>query len=477
MLQIPTENMIDFCNVIDNLVKFMNNTIAAVSTPRAPGGISVIRISGEKAFEIADNIFTPLSTSKKPSEMEGYTCAYGFYSDREGSRIDHGILSVFRSPRSYTGENVAELSCHGGVFVTQRLLTEIYALGAYPAGPGEFTKRAFISGKMSLTQAESVMDIISAEGEAARRSAEEMLDGALFKSIKKQSDRLLSILGEIAAWVDYPEEDIAAVSEDVLKNDLTEIRTALCRLSETYDTGKILREGIDTVIAGKPNVGKSTLMNLLSGCERSIVTDIAGTTRDIVEESVRLGDIVLRISDTAGIHSTEDIIEGIGVEKAENKIRSASLVLAVFDGSVPLDEDDRRLIEICRNKKNVIAILNKSDKDMLIDKSLISSAFEKIIIVSAKNGQGREEIEDILMKMFISGNICDGITVNDRQKKCIDESVGCIDEALSALEIGDTLDGINILLDEAEAHLLELTGERVSEEVVSQVFSKFCVGK
>ena len=452
-------------------------TIAAVSTPRAAGGISIIRISGDRSFEIADRLFKPLSDSKRPSEMNGYTCAYGYYSDENGTKIDSGILTVFRSPRSYTGEDVVELSCHGGIFVTGRLLDEIISHGAFPAEPGEFTKRAFLNGKMSLTQAESVMDIISAEGEAFRRSAEQMLDGALYKSIKLRSDKLTDILGDIAAWVDYPEDDIPAVNADDLRRSLVILSDELKKISSTYRTGKILREGIDTVIAGKPNVGKSTLMNLLSGCERSIVTDIAGTTRDIVEESVRLGDIVLRLSDTAGIHSTDDIIENIGVERAEKKIGSAGLVLAVFDISEPLDEDDRKLIDICGNCKNVIAVMNKSDKDIYCDSEKILSSFKYSVVLSAKNGSGTDELKDLLYKLFLSENISEDFAINERQKKCLDEAVICLDEAVSAIDFGDTFDGINIILDEALSHLLELTGERVSEAVVDNVFSKFCVGK
>ncbi|MBQ8568055.1 MAG: tRNA uridine-5-carboxymethylaminomethyl(34) synthesis GTPase MnmE [Oscillospiraceae bacterium] len=456
----------------------LNSTVAAISTPHAAGGISVIRISGEKALEIADMVFSSAS-GKKPSHMDGYTCAYGIYHDENNNRIDDGIVSVFRAPKSYTGENVAELSCHGGIFVTEKLLQQIYSCGAAPAQAGEFTKRAFLNGKMNLTQAEAVMDIISAEGEAYHKCASALREGRLFKKISAVSDKLIHLLGEIAAWVDYPEDDIPEVDDENLKNTVNEIYSELKAISETYRYGKIIREGIDTAIVGKPNVGKSTLMNLLAGCERSIVTDIAGTTRDIVEESVRLGDIVLRVSDTAGIRSTDDIIEGIGVERAVDRIKNAELVLAVFDGSSALDDDDLGMIEKCSQCKNKIALVNKSDKEKLLDIGKISSAFDDIIEISAKNGEGIEKLTKLLYNKYIGVlDAQDNVTVaNERQKKCLDNAIKAMGEAVDAVAFGMTTDAVNIVLDEAENYLLELTGERTSEAVVNEVFSHFCVGK
>ncbi|MGN1089001.1 MAG: tRNA uridine-5-carboxymethylaminomethyl(34) synthesis GTPase MnmE, partial [Huintestinicola sp.] len=325
-----------------------NDTIAAISTPRAAGGISVIRISGCRALEIAESIFMPVSTKKRPTEMDGYTCAYGRI-ESDGKLIDDGILTIFREPRSYTGEDVAEISCHGGIFVTEKVMREIYARGAVPAGAGEFTKRAFENGKMSLTQAEAVMDIIAAEGSAFHRKALNVREGNLYSRIHSDGDELTVLLGKIGAWVDYPEDDIPAVTDEEIVDSLEKIKSDLENILSDYDSTRILRAGVDTVICGKPNVGKSTIMNLLSGYEKSIVTDIAGTTRDVVEESVRLGDIVLRISDTAGIHETNDIVEGAGIKKAKGRIFSCDLIIAVFDSSTPLDGDDEGLIELCRN--------------------------------------------------------------------------------------------------------------------------------
>ncbi|MCM1577292.1 MAG: tRNA uridine-5-carboxymethylaminomethyl(34) synthesis GTPase MnmE [Ruminococcus sp.] len=458
---------------------YEDKTIAAISTPRSAGGIGVIRISGEKAFETADKVFKCVSRKGLPSKMDGYSCAYGYVIDGNGEKIDDGVISIYRAPRSYTGENTAEISCHGGIYVTEKVLRRVLEAGAYPAAAGEFTKRAYINGKMSLTEAESVMDIISAEGNDVYRRTRSVKEGSLYKRIKVYSDRLVKILGQIGAWVDYPEEDIPEIGEEGLKGELEEISAELKKISEVYDNTRILKAGIETVIAGRPNVGKSTLMNLLAGYEKSIVTDIAGTTRDIVEESVRLGDIVLRLSDTAGLRSSEDIIEGIGIKKAEEKIKNADLVIAVFDNGEELNDDDERLIKMCGELKGakVIACINKSDKEGKTDRSLIEENFENVMDISAKKGEGADKLREVLEKLFMGNMAYDDITVNERQKICLDRAQGFVEEALEALKGGITIDAVNIVLDDALNCLLELTGERVSEAVVNEVFSHFCVGK
>ena len=456
-----------------------DSTVAAVSTPRAAGGISVIRISGDNAFDIADRIFTPLSSKKKPSEMEVYTCAYGKIHNSDGDELDDGVITIFRAPRSYTGEDVAEISCHGGIFITEKVLRAIYDCGAVPAPGGEFTKRAFINGKLSLTQAEAVMDIISAEGNASHRRALNVREGMLYKKIHGCSERLLHLLGEIGAWIDYPEDDIPEVDDDNMCAELSDILSELEKIRRAYDNTRILKAGIDTVIAGKPNVGKSTLMNLLSGCDRSIVTDIAGTTRDIVEESVRLGDIVLRLSDTAGIRETEDIIEGAGIEKAVKKLSSADLIIAVFDNSIPLDDDDKSLIRACKNASaKKIACINKSDCEGVLDRQEVFNNFDNVVEISAAKGEGTDKLQEVLYNLLITdSNVCEELSVNERQKQCLDKAISCISEALDAVKGGITLDAVNIVLDEAENALTELTGERTTESVVNEVFSHFCVGK
>ena len=393
--------------------------------------------------------------------------------------MDDGVITIFRAPRSYTGEDVAEISCHGGIFITEKVLRAIYDCGAVPAPGGEFTKRAFINGKLSLTQAEAVMDIISAEGNASHRRALNVREGMLYKKIHGCSERLLHLLGEIGAWIDYPEDDIPEVDDDNMCAELSDILSELEKIRRAYDNTRILKAGIDTVIAGKPNVGKSTLMNLLSGCDRSIVTDIAGTTRDIVEESVRLGDIVLRLSDTAGIRETEDIIEGAGIEKAVKKLSSADLIIAVFDNSIPLDDDDKSLIRACKNASaKKIACINKSDCEGVLDRQEVFNNFDNVVEISAAKGEGTGKLQKVLYDLFITdSNVCEELSVNERQKQCLDKAISCISEALDAVRGGITLDAVNIVLDEAENALTELTGERTTESVVNEVFSHFCVGK
>ena len=452
------------------------STIAAISTPVSSGGISVIRISGEDALLIAGKIFNPI-TSENVESMAGYTCAYGKVIFN-GEEIDDVVLTVFRAPKSYTGENVVEISCHGGIYVTNRILRAIISSGAVPAAPGEFTKRAFLNGKMTLTQAEAVMNIISAQGETAHKCSVAMHEGALFRRIKSVSDRMVKLLGELAAWVDYPDEDIADVDENSLLVDLSNILSELKKISSTYDSGRILREGIETAIVGRPNVGKSTLMNLLSGYERSIVTEIAGTTRDVVEESVRLGDVVLRLCDTAGIRNTSDTVEEMGVNLAYKRLDRAELVLAVFDYSQELKHEDFLLTEKLSGK-NVIAVINKSDKEPLLDIDFINEHYPENVLISAKEGNGIDELRGKILKVFRASEIDSsaGIIANERQKRCIDMAISSLKDAVLALSQSETLDAVTILVDEAESFLLELTGEKITEAVVDEVFSHFCVGK
>lgn len=452
------------------------STIAAVSTPNAAGGIAVIRISGENALEVADRIFTSMN-GKKAIDMEGYTCAYGIAHDGD-ERLDDCILTVFRAPHSYTGENTAELSCHGGIYVTRRVLSAALNNGAESALPGEFTKRAFLNGKLDLTQAEAVMDVISAKSDRELKMAEELREGAAFKKAEACSRKLIKILGDLAAWTDYPEDDIPAVEPETLRKELSEVRGELAKLIDNYDAGRIIREGVSTAIVGRPNVGKSTLFNSLSGYDRSIVTDIAGTTRDVVEESVRLGDIVLRLSDTAGIRDTDDVIEGIGVQIAEKMIGTAELILAVFDGGCPLTEDDLYLINKINNK-NTIAVINKNDVIQKLDPQIFTDNNIQFVYLSAKENTGIDDLKSKVESIFkINDAILNSVTVaNERQKMCIESCLSSVDDSISAIDNGELLDAVNVLVDEAEQSLLELTGKKITESVVDEVFSRFCVGK
>lgn len=439
-------------------------TIAALSTPKAAGGIAVIRISGEDAIGIADSI-----SGVDIASMKGYTCAYGKIYDGDET-VDDAVITVFRAPHSYTGEDVVEISCHGGIYVSERILSLLYSRGAEPAEPGEFTKRAFLNHKMDLTRAEAVMDIISAQGSAYLRKAENVREGHLYKRVEELRHRLVELLSTISAWIDFPDEDIPEVEDDTLKKELIEIRDGIADIAKCYDSSCLLRYGIDTVIVGKPNVGKSTLMNALSGCDRSIVTEIPGTTRDIVEGSVRVGDTVLRIADTAGIHYTEDIVESAGIERAMARAAKADLVIAVFDNSEAFCDDDRRICDMTAARK--IACINKSDEQDLFDETLLTG-FDDIVHISAKNGD-IGSLLDVLESMTIE--TADEFLINERQKICLDKAAVCISEAVDSIGIV-TLDAVDIVLDRALYHLLELTGESVSDTVVNEVFSHFCVGK
>ena len=451
------------------------STVAAISTPNAAGGISVIRISGENAVAVAEKVFR--INGKTVSQMAANTCAYG-KTVSGGKTVDDGIITVFKAPNSYTGEDVVEISCHGGIYVTRQVLRAVLEAGAEPAGAGEFTKRAFLNGKLSLTQAEAVMDVISANGEQTLNSAVNAREGKFFKQIDGVSKKLVKILGELAAWVDYPEEDLPEVEPEALKNSLESSIEVLEKTLKSYDCGKILRDGIDTAIVGKANVGKSTLMNNILGFERSIVTDIAGTTRDIIEETARVGGLVLRLSDTAGIRKTTDIVENKGIELAMNKAKTAQLVIAVFDGSRELDSEDRELLNFVKDKKSLI-VLNKSDLEQKLKKSDFAEFSPYVAEVSAKNDLRLSAVEEMLEKMFELSDFDSNTDVfaNERQKFCAEKALRSLNNALLTLTSGMSLDCVTVDLEEALGSLLELTGERASEAVVSEVFSKFCVGK
>ncbi len=452
------------------------STIAAIATPNAAGGIGIIRISGENAINIAEKCFSAFS-GKKLSEMKGYTAAYGQISDGD-SPIDEAVAVVYRAPKSYTGEDVCELCCHGGLFIMNKVLRLVFSLGAVPATPGEFTKRAFLNGKMDLAQAESVMNVISASGEAALNAARNTLQGNVSKKIGNICSTLISTAAALAVWSDYPDEDIPAVETDTLYNSLSESENELENLIRRYDSGKAVTQGINTVICGKPNVGKSTLMNVLSGCERSIVTSIAGTTRDIVEETVRVGDILLRLADTAGIRETEDEVESIGVNMARSRIETADLILAVFDVSRALDNEDKRLLELC-SKKRCLAIINKTDLNPEFSEKDVSLYIPATVTLSAKNSDSLDKIRAALEEILGTGGLdfSQEMLAADRQYECARKALECIREAKSAIDSGLTIDAVNVSIDCAIEELLTLTGKKASEEIVNEVFSKFCVGK
>ena len=453
-------------------------TVAAIATPLARGALSVIRISGPAALDVAAKVFTPVSGADIRVQ-KGYTAYFGQAHDASGAPLDQCVLTVFRAPRSYTGEEVAELSCHGGMLVTKQVLRAVYEAGAEPAGPGEFTKRAFLNGKLSLSQAEAVMDLIHAQSEGAVKSALAAQGGALEERIGELRRQLLDVSAHVYACVDFPEEDVPELTVQMMEQALLQVQSGLSALLATYDTGRMLRDGVDTVIVGRPNVGKSTLMNLLAGCTRSIVTHVAGTTRDIVEESVTLSDsVVLRLSDTAGIRETADEVEQIGVALSKERLSSAQLVLALFDASEPLTEDDQALIALVRGK-HTIAVINKTDLASRLDTALIEAELGAPVFLSAQTGEGKDalaaRIEEVLdLHAF---DAAAPALFTERQRALVCAASEAVAQAQEALRAGMTFDALSVSLDCALAPLLELTGENVSERVIDEVFSQFCVGK
>ena len=453
-----------------------NRTIAAIATPNAPGGIGTIRISGENAVEIAAKVFKPVS-GKNLCDFKGYTAAFGGVYDN-GEKIDEAVCLVFRAPKSYTGEDVCEISCHGGLYITKRALRAVLDAGAAPAEAGEFTKRAFLNGKIDLAGSESVMALIGASGKQAAAAALNTLDGNLSKKIRECADGIIGVCASLAAWVDYPDEDIEDISAAQMLPVFEKTRADLAQIVRRYDCGRAVTDGIDTVIVGKPNVGKSTLMNMLTGFERSIVTDIAGTTRDVVEERIMLGEIILRVADTAGIRETENVVENMGVNLAKRRLERAELALAVFDTSVPLNSDDLDIIEQCKAKKSV-AILNKADLPAAADRAVIENAFPFTVELSASTGAGRDRLEQAVAEIMMTNEFdpAAACLTSERQRQCCIRAMSHIDEAIAAIQGGVTLDAVNVCADCAIDALLELTGEKATAAVVDEVFSRFCVGK
>jgi tRNA modification GTPase len=454
----------------------MSQPIAAIATAQAPGAIGVVRISGDGAADIAARIFAPFS-GRSLTESKGYRAHFGELTDGAGA-FDTGIATVFRAPKSYTGEDVVEISCHGGLYMTRRLLRAALDQGAALAQPGEFTRRAFLNGKMSLTSAEAVMELIGAQGALAASAAKAASEGALQRKITGVRAQLTDAAAHLTAWADFPDEEVPEVTESELEERLTAAHGALDRLLRQFEAGRVLREGVETVILGRPNVGKSTLMNVLSGCERSIVTDVPGTTRDIVEESVRLGELVLRLADTAGLRETDDPVERIGVDRARRRLNTAGLVLAVFDGASPLDEADRRLIDEIRNRP-AVAIINKSDLPEKIDTKYILERIQHTVKLSAAENQGTDALAAAVTDVLGTSqlNPDEGMLFTERQRQAAARAAEAVAEALDALHGGLTFDAITVSVETAIGALTELTGESVSESVVDAVFAQFCVGK
>ncbi len=452
------------------------SAIAAISTPLGTGGVGIIRISGKNATEIADRIFVSVNGIKL-SSSKGYRAYFGRIFDGE-TAVDEVVCLVFRAPHSYTGEDVVEINCHGGVVLLKKILRLVLQNGAQAAAPGEFTKRAFLNGKLDLSEAESVMTLISAQGEQGANAAFNQLEGSLSRKIEKINSSLLSLAAHIAAWVDYPDDEIEELGNNELYSTIYNAHLELCALLSNFDSGMAVTNGVEAAIVGKPNVGKSTLMNLLTGYDRSIVTEIEGTTRDIVEETVNLNGCILRISDTAGMRETGDIVEKLGVERSRKKLERAAIVFAVFDLSKPLSDEDKELIDECKDK-NVIPIINKTDLEPRLDVDYIKNKLGSPLFISAKSGDGYNELCDRVAELMGTKNFdtTSAMLVNERQRICCQKASDALKDALEALNLGLTPDAIGVCIDDAIAALLELTGQKASEAVVDEVFKQFCVGK
>ena len=453
------------------------DTIAAISTATGNGGIGIIRMSGKDCFQILNKIFKPINANE---EINGYTMKYGHIIDENNNIIDEVLVSYFKAPKSYTTENMCEINSHGGFIVERRILEECLKNGAIMAEPGEFTKRAFLNGRIDLIQAESVIDLINSKSEKEAKASISQLEGNLSKNINEIKGNLLDLMADVEASIDYPEYDIEEVTNNKILSVINVIKVKLEKLSSSFKNGKVLREGIKTAIVGKPNAGKSSLLNNILNEERAIVSDKKGTTRDTIEEFVTINGISLKLIDTAGIRNTTDEIEKIGVEKSKKIIDDAELVIAIFDGSQALENEDYEILNLIGNK-NAILLVNKMD---IVDGSLVINELQKynkdIIKISAKTGNGVENLYDRIYEMYKINDIelDDGeILTNIRHKGQIDEAIKSINAVKDTIDNHMPVDIIEIYLKQVLADLGKITGDDISEDIINEIFSKFCLGK
>ena len=455
------------------------DTIAAIATAMSNSGIGIVRISGDEALEVADRIFRPKKGSRKVSDMETHTIHYGYVVDGE-EVVDEVMLLIMKAPRSYTCEDTIEIDCHGGVLVMKKILETVLKYGARPAEPGEFTKRAFLNGRIDLSQAESVIDVINAQNELALKSSVSQLQGAVLEKIKAIRAVVLHEIAFIESALDDPEHVSLEGYPEQLHEIMSDAHSKVKKLLDSSDNGKMLKEGINTAIVGKPNAGKSSLLNILVGEERAIVTEIAGTTRDILQEQIQIGGIGLNVIDTAGIRDTEDIVEKIGVNKSREYIEKADLINYVVDSSTELDETDQEIIEAIQNKKAIV-LLNKSDLDAKTDASVLQTQLSKpILSISAKNNTGIHELETLIEEMFFSGKLSfnDEVYItNIRQKNALAEAQNSLKMVLQSIADGMPEDFFTIDMMNAYEALGTIIGESVGEDLVNEIFSKFCMGK
>lgn len=455
------------------------DTIAAIATAMSNSGIGIVRISGDEALEVADRIFRPKKGSRKVSDMETHTIHYGYVVDGE-EVVDEVMLLIMKAPRSYTCEDTIEIDCHGGVLVMKKILETVLKYGARPAEPGEFTKRAFLNGRIDLSQAESVIDVINAQNELALKSSVSQLQGAVLEKIKDIRAVVLHEIAFIESALDDPEHVSLDGYPEQLRGIMSDAHSKVKKLLDSSDNGKMLKEGINTAIVGKPNAGKSSLLNILVGEERAIVTEIAGTTRDILQEQIQIGGIGLNVIDTAGIRDTEDIVEKIGVNKSREYIEKADLIIYVVDSSTELDENDQEIIEAIQDKKAIV-LLNKSDLNAKTDAAILQERLDKpILSISAKNNTGIHELEKLIEEMFFSGKLSfnDEVYItNIRQKNALAEAESSLKMVLQSIDDGMPEDFFTIDMMNAYEVLGTIIGESVGEDLVNEIFSKFCMGK
>lgn len=457
---------------------FRNDTIAAISTGMTNSGIGVVRISGEDAVKVADRIFRK-PNGRKLSEEKTFTIHYGHIYD-ENELIDEVLVMLMRGPRSYTAEDTVEIDCHGGVLVMRKILETVVKNGARLAEPGEFTKRAFLNGRIDLSQAEAVIDVINAKNDYALKSSVNQLNGAMSRKVKELREKLIYEIAFIESALDDPEHISLEGYPEILHERLIPIKQEIEKLLATADNGRVVREGVKTVILGKPNAGKSSLMNVLVGEERAIVTDVAGTTRDTLEENIRLHGISLNIIDTAGIRDTDDVVEKIGVDKARQIADDADLIIYVVDGSRPLDENDREIMELIRGRKAIV-LLNKTDLEMLVtEKELEERTGQTVIPVSAKEQKGIDVLEERIRELFFSGKIDfndEVMITNIRHKTALREAYDSLLLVEKSIEDQMPEDFFSIDLMNAYEELGTIVGEALEDDLVNEIFSKFCMGK